>query len=237
MLPRLSIVFSSLNEERNPFFVKSLERLSKHKACEIICVDGGSEDKTEQIVTNNRAKFIPTNQNMRSERLNTGIKASVADLILLHHPRSLIEDHGIEYLINNAEQLKWGAFKHCFDNPHLALKITSWYSNQIRGKLKEIYYLDHCIYCKKEILEQAGLIDPVAIFEDTLLSKKLSKISKPLFLDFKTTTSAIRFEQKGIFRQVLLNQYLKLKFQLGFSKDEMNQLYEKGIELNSKYKK
>ena len=237
MLPRLSIVFSSLNEESNPFFVKSLERLSKHNACEVICVDGGSEDKTEQIVKDNGAKFISTNQNMRSERLNTGIKAALANLVLLHHPRSLIEDQGIEYLIDNAEKLKWGAFRHSFNNPNLALKITSWYSNQIRGKLKEIYYLDHCIYCQKEILEQAGLIDPVAIFEDTLLSKKLSKIAKPKLLVFKTTTSAIRFEQNGIFRQVLLNQYLKLKFQLGFSKDKMNQLYEKGIELNSKYKK
>lgn len=40
------------------------------------------------------------------------------------------------------------------------------------------------------------------------------------------TTSARRFNKRGVWRQALLNQYLKILFHIGANKQKMNRLYE-----------
>jgi len=87
------------------------------------------------------------------------------------------------------------------------------------------------------------LIDPqdskpvplVDIFEDTLFSKKLSRQTAPLRIKEKSYTSPVRFTTNGIFSQSLLNQTLKLKHFCGYSAKQMNEAYERNLNLNSEY--
>lgn len=235
-MPKLSVVIPTLNEEGNPYFLKVLESLSDFKEIEIIVSDGGSADNTSALTNNFNVKYLSSKTSSRAERINSGIKESSSDMILLHHPRSLISKEGIKYLIQNAKQLNWGGFEHSFDLANPLLKFTSWYSNRIRATLAGILYLDHCIFLRKSMAISIGEIPPVDIFEDTILSQKLSKqFGRPTILPYKVTTSAIRFKTNGILRQSIMNQYLKIKFHLGADHSQMNRLYEQNTELNSKY--
>ena len=75
------------------------------------------------------------------------------------------------------------------------------------------------------------------IFEDTLFSLKLLKVSKPKRLKSVSETSAIRFLKNGVYKQALLNQKLKWHYYLNKNNQKMNKEYESGLDLNSEYKK
>jgi hypothetical protein len=74
----------------------------------------------------------------------------------------------------------------------------------------------------------------VEIFEDTELSKILLGFAKPVILEQETITSAIRFVNNGIFKQALLNQYLKIAYYRKVSDKKMNKIYENKLNLNNR---
>lgn len=237
-MPKLSVIIPTLNESANPYFPRILESLSTMKEIETIISDGGSTDNTLKLVEGSQVKIVSNQTSSRAQRLNYGLNEVTGDIILLHHPRSLISQGGIEHLFSQASHLHWGGFTHSFDFRHPLLKFTSWYSNNIRGGISGIIYLDHCIFLKREMIQELGELPKVDIFEDTLLCQMLlKKYGKPTILPHIALTSAIRFKTNGIWKQALLNQYLKIKFHLNGDHKKMNELYEKDVSLNSNYEK
>lgn len=167
----------------------------------------------------------------RAERLNLGVQRAQGQMILLHHPRSRVDPSAIAYLVKNQDQKIWGGLTHQFDNPHSLLKFTSWYSNHVRAKFFRILYLDHCVFFHRSLWRSP--IPDVPIFEDTLLSYQLRSFGPPRILPFVAMTSAVRFEERGVVRQTLVNQVLKLGFHLGVSTEKLNNWYERTLKLNS----
>ena len=231
----LSVIIPTFNEIKNGYIQTSFNLLKNLSDTEIICVDSGSTDGTKELIEKNGFKLISIDTTSRAKRLNIGIESAKGEMLLLHHPRSLLSVDAISELQVNQEDLYWGAFTHKFDLNHPLLNFTSWWSNKIRGDLRHIFYLDHCLFIRKEIFEQIGLIPEVDIFEDTELSLMLRSFCEPLRLEGKSLTSATRFSTNGIWKQALLNQVLKWKYYFKFNHKEMNKSYEKNTKLNSDY--
>jgi len=238
--PKLSVVLPIKNEMSYGYLKLILGVLKPIKNIELIWVSGPSSDGTVEFLKDHKQNVIETNINSRGGRLNVGIRKAQSEFVLLHHPRSLLTSEGITGLINKFEELPliWGGFTHKFKNfNHWLLKFTSWYSNQSRFDRRGIIYLDHCIFFNKKMV--AGDCQPVAevdIFEDTLFSKKLFKIQRPIRLPYISLTSPVRFETNGVFKQSYLNQKLKWQLYFGKSLAKMNKKYEEGLSLNSDYK-
>jgi glycosyltransferase involved in cell wall biosynthesis len=233
----LTIVIPTLNESKTGYLTEILAAYNELTNIEIICVDGGSSDATIAQISQSKAKLIATDISSRAGRLNEGIKQATFEMVLLHHPRSILDVEGIKTLANQKGELSWGAFTHRFQISHSLLNFTSWYSNHIRGDLRGIYYLDHCLFAKKDLLFDVGLLPEIDIFEDTEICKKLNKKAKPIRLHFISQTSAVRFQTNGFYKQAIKNQYMKWCYYFSSSDKKMNKHYEKGIELNTRYKK
>lgn len=227
----ISVILSIFNESNNPLFKKIIAQFQQYSFFELVFIDGGSTDGTLDFLNENKLTYFSLPGSTRGARLKLGLSQAKYDAVLLHHPRSMIECAGLDYLIEHAASMDWLAFKHKFDHPHWFLRYVSWYSNTLRVKRKKIVYLDHCMFFNKNLLEGLALPE-LAIFEDTALSELLNKQHTPYLLPYVSTTSAIRFLDRGIFKQFLLNQFLKCAYKLSFNHKWMNRLYEKQLNLN-----
>ena len=244
---RLSIILPCLNEIRHGYLDRILNNLvaqlvSPNCEKEIIAVVSASDDGTELILENYATRspeiqVVRSLANNRAQRLNDGIVASTGDIILLHHPATLLPERIAIQLIEQSivSGCKWGAFCHSFDSAHWLLDFTSWYSNNVRVRRKGIVYFDHCPFISRQVLAEIGNVPDLDIFEDTVLSDRLCQFSKPVMLQGKVITSARRFHQRGIYRHAMLNQLLKMCYHLNLDPRWLNRLYEQKVGINVKY--
>lgn len=228
----ISVIISCFNEAENPYFSKIIEQYAKYSLFDLLFIDGGSTDSTLDILQAKNLRYHELKASTRAARLNFGIQHAASDYILLQHPRSLISADGLTYIKQTYKGIDWAAFTHEFDNPHFFLKFISWYSNAIRVQKKHITYLDHCIFLNRTLLKDP--LPDIAIFEDTELSYQLRKHTKPTLIKHPVTTSAIRFIDRGILRQFLVNQWVKYLYHRKVSANKINRVYEKRLNLNQR---
>ncbi|TGL88785.1 hypothetical protein EHQ68_09110 [Leptospira congkakensis] len=165
----------------------------------------------------------------RAERLNIGFHRSKGEVILFHHPRTLLPKEAIDHLIQLSckvdQERVWGGFYHQFDQHHFLLRFISWYSNYIRTKCKGIVYLDHCVFFDRRLWKSDLSLE--SIFEDTELSLKFRKILWPVLLSYPAITSAHRFLKNGILKQSVLNLLLKFGYFLHLPSSLLFTLYQR----------
>lgn len=235
----ISVLLSAHEESSNTYFWQTIESVRTlqslgHKIEVIVGISPGRDETLERLKKDS-VKFIELTSPKRADRYNAALKYSDAldgDWIILHHPRSLLQIEAFLALEKLPHPIQWGAFTHEFDFDHPLLKFTSWWSNSVRGDIKKIFYLDHCLFVRKGLMNKIKGIPSVEIFEDTILSQLLLNHAQPLRLPWKGRTSAIRFLKNGLWRQAILNQILKIQFYSGAKDEGMNTRYEKGISLN-----
>jgi hypothetical protein len=227
----LSLIIPIKDGHLSPENVQTLNELSPILTCEVIIVNHGIKCSAER---HSKYKVLEDASNSRAQRINHGVEVATADIVVLLHPRSYLEPKAFEYLSNETED-HWGGFTHGFNTNGLFYKFTSWYSNEVRGRIRNIIYLDHCIFVRRDLFNQVGGIPDIDIFEDTALSERLNSITQGKILPFLSVTSAVRFQKNGILRQGILNQVLKLAYMLKLDHKTMNKIYEYGLNLNSKY--
>lgn len=226
-------LFSIFNEIENAYFWANLAFLQKHQQF-LVIVDGGSTDGTREKLDDLAISYQVLSPSTRGARFNESLLNNQKDIFVFVHPRTMIPEKALEELMMLSHSDTWGAFTHRFDYSHYILRFTSWWSNSIRGDIKGIFYLDHILWARSELIIQIGGFPSEAIFEDTILCRKLMRLSRPTRLSSVAITSAIRFEKNGIYKQSLLNQMTKIKFFFGVSVNDINKTYESGIELNGK---
>ncbi len=238
----ITLIFPTLDESQNPFIKESLDNLEIFKEqnqdfpLELI-FSTGNEQINFSIPENlkNQTEIIKSHKDSRSIRLKDGFYNARTDIVILHHPRSVIDLHCLNYLLS-LKDISWGGLTHQFDWSTPLLKFTSWYSNEVRLKLRNIIYLDHCFVINKSKIKE-NFFPPDEIFEDTIISQNLfEQLGVPSLYPYASRTSSIRFQKIGLWFQSVLNQFLKVAFMIGLSHKTMNKIYEKGLELNSKFK-
>ena len=249
---RISIILPFFNEMRHGYIERILDHLmaqisdpasdSAIFTAEIIIALSPSHDGTAALIEQYAAKYpmiksLPVTATNRAQRLNQGLAHCQGEIVVLHHPATLLPPDGLLQIITAANQgAVWGAFRHQFDWEHWLLKYTSWYSDQVRVKRKGIVYLDHCPFVRRDILTAIGGVPEMDIFEDTALSDRLrTTAGMPVLLAGKAITSARRFRQRGVYRQALMNQWLKLCYYGGVPPALMNRFYEQKTAINVNY--
>ena len=236
----ISIVLPCFNEMRHGYLPCILDNLARQTGdFEVIAAVTPSEDGTQSaIAPYENIRYLEVAATNRAQRLNAGIAASRGDIVLLHHPATLLPAGHAVALIEQAladSTVAWGGFRHQFDLDHWLLRFTSWYSTEGRGR-RGILYLDHCIFARRQVLEKIGGVPDMDIFEDTALSLRLRQFSRPQIVNAKIVTSARRFRDRGVVKHAILNQVLKLYYHLGMNPQHLNRLYEQKSQINVRYK-
>lgn len=253
----ISVVLPCLNEIRHGYLPSILDNLVLQPGeKQLIIVTSPSTDGTYGVITQHPAasdfKLIETTATNRAQRLTIGIKASQGDIVLLHHPATLLPPDALDQVRRvmghgtmsygtvapdsmEPDTATWGGFRHSFDLDHWLLQFTSWYSTTQRPRLSQILYLDHCIFARRDALMAIGGVPDMDIFEDTALSHALSQFGPPHLAEGTIVTSARRFKERGIYKHAALNQLLKVMYHLGLDPKKMNWLYEGTSQINVSY--
>ena len=220
----VSIIIPTLNEENN--IKRLLNNLKQLKGdFEVIFSDGGSLDKTLDIIKDfGDCKIIKSDRG-RARQLNNGAKESNNDILLFLHADSIIEEYvliKIENFIKNGNKV--GCLKIKFDSKKIIMRLFAILSN-LRVKYRNIAFGDQAIFIEKKLFEDIGMYDDIPIMEDYKLSIKLKNVFPIKYIDSYIISSSRRFEKNGILKTALLMQKLQYMFRRGVSIYKIANIY------------
>lgn len=212
---RLTVVVPCLNEASAlPGLLDSLQPL-RARGCELVVVDGGSEDGTPALARPWADRVIEAPRG-RAVQMNAGAAAAAGDvLIFLHADTRLPED--ADRLVREGlarSRRRWGRFDVRIAGAHPLLRVIAAAMNA-RSRITGIATGDQAIFVTREAFAAAGGFPDLPLMEDVALTRKLKRLTRPLCLKEPATTSGRRWEKHGVLRTALLMWRLRLAYALG----------------------
>ena len=95
-----------------------------------------------------------------------------------------------------------------------------------RSRLTGIATGDQAMFVTREAFDAAGGFPEIALMEDIELSRRLKRVSPPLCLRARVTTSGRRWETRGVLRTILLMWRLRLAYFFGAKPDDLARRYD-----------
>lgn len=223
---RISIIIPVLNETAT--IVAALEALAPLRAngCEVIVVDGGSSDETAALAKPH-ADFVIASARGRAVQMNAGAALARGDVLLFLHADTRLPDDAGRLVLNGLARSKraWGRFDIAIDGQHPLLPVVAAAMN-IRSRLTGIATGDQAMFVTREAFDTVGGFPGIALMEDITLARHLKRVSRPLCLSARVTTSGRRWESRGVLRTILLMWRLRLAYVFGTKPDELARRYD-----------
>ncbi|MGZ4955181.1 MAG: TIGR04283 family arsenosugar biosynthesis glycosyltransferase [Methylobacter sp.] len=223
---KFSIIIPTLNEEKTiASCLLPLQALRDN--CEIIIVDAAHNRPIVDYPHAHLADKIISSEKGRARQMNTGASHAGGDLLIFLHADTYLPENALQLIERHLDNKQWGRFDIQLSGNHFMLKVVAWMMNR-RSRLTGIATGDQVIFVTKEAFAAVGHYPEIALMEDIALSKVLKKISPPLCLKAKVTSSGRRWERYGIYRTILLMWGLRLRYFFGADPQLLAALYSRG---------
>ncbi len=219
----LSIILPVLNEEASlPDVLARLQYLRQH-GHEIIVVDGGSHDNSLMLAQQAADKVIVSRPG-RALQMNSGAELATGDILLFLHADTTLPD-AVERVLSEIEgDAFWGRFDVRLSGKRFIFRIIEAMMN-FRSRVTSVATGDQAIFVNRSLFEKVGGYPEIALMEDVAISKQLRRIVKPVCLRSKVVTSSRRWEDRGIFKTILLMWKLRLYYFFGMSPQKISRMY------------
>ena len=232
----LSIIIPVLNEAETIAELLNYlsENLSGENEAEIIVVDGGSNDGTQNIILAfkpNRflkpVRFIESDKG-RAKQMNKGAQMANGEVFYFLHADSFPPKNFDRYILSEVKNgNSAGCFRMKFDSDHWWLKLAGWLT---QFRWRACRGGDQSQFITKELFEKIGGFDETyTIYEDNILINELYKRKKFVVIQKCITTSARLFRQKGVWNLQYHFWAIYVKRWFGADADELYQYYLKHI--------
>ena len=224
-MTRLSIIIPVLNEADH--IVPVLEALGPLRArgAELIVVDGGSTDETAARAAP-LATFVIASPRGRAIQMNAGATIAGADVFLFLHADTRLPAEADRLVLDGLAQSQrgWGRFDVTIEGRHPLLPLVATAMN-LRSRLTGITTGDQAMFMRREAFAAAGGFPEIALMEDITFARNLKRVSPPLNLRARVTTSGRRWEQRGVVRTIMLMWRLRLAYFLGAKPEDLARRY------------
>jgi rSAM/selenodomain-associated transferase 2 len=225
---RLSIVIPALDEAE--CIVAALGALAEMRCRghEVIVVDAGSTDGTADLAQGLADRVLAAPPG-RASQMNAGARAATGDVLLFLHADSRLPD-AVDSLIARGLAdgvCVWGRFDVRIAGAHPLLRVVEAMMN-LRSRLTHICTGDQAIFVRRQAFEAIGGYPAQELMEDIAISARLRRISAPLCLRQRCTTSARRWERQGVLRTIGLMWWLRLQYALGVAPARLARAYGGG---------
>ncbi len=215
----LSIIIPVLNEEK-PIQALLAFLNAYVPETEIIVVDGGSKDGTQQKARENGVRLITLQSRGRAVQMNEGAReASGYTFYFLHADTFPPKD--FVALIQNALKKGYqaGAFRLSFNIDHWFLNAFAWFT---RFNFTPFRFGDQSLFVTKEAFESSGgFNEDLVIMEDQEMARRLKRQVPFTVIQKPVTTSVRKYQENGIFYQQGLYILVYFLYYLGMSQDKL----------------
>ena len=152
----------------------------------------------------------------RARQMNAGARAASASTLLFLHADTTLPAGA---LASVCEQMSvgphaWGRFDVQISGRAGMLRVIAACMNW-RSRVTGIATGDQAIFVRREAFDAVGGYPDQPLMEDIELSARLLRLGRPLCLPAKVVTSGRRWEQRGVWRTILLMWSLRLLYWLG----------------------
>ncbi len=221
--PVVSVIIPTLNEEEH--IRSALGAVISDDRAEIVAVDGGSTDQTEEILRANGVDAFHSSGG-RSGQMNAGAHRASGEILLFLHADTVLPDGWYDHVLAafDSPDVVGGAFRLSLDADFLSLRIIESLANLRTGRLR-MPYGDQAIFLRKEAFERIGGFPAIPIMEDVELVRKLRRLGRLKILSASVLTSARRWRNLGIWRTTVINQLVIFGHSLGIPGDALARFY------------
>ncbi len=198
----ISIIIPTYNEEN--VLPATLARVFRQPGSyEVIVVDGGSSDRTCEIVRAEPRVRLLTVPKGRASQMNAGARIASGEWLLFLHADTFLPN-GALHRLNALEadlDFQAGGFRHRFSDRDWRLRLISWMDN-LRSKTTKVIYGDQAMFVRRVLFEWLGGFPDQPILEDVVFCERLKEATAPVLLDEYVITDSRKFVQMGIWRSL-----------------------------------
>jgi len=222
--PIVSIIIPTLNEAH--LLGATLQALTHLQGgIELIIVDGGSADGTQEIARTHGARIINSARG-RGTQMHAGASAARGETLWFLHADTLPPPRAVVYILDALRRdakIVGGNFEISFNGTRRAAHFMTWLYPQLR-KLG-LYYGDSAIFVRSKIYREVGGFKPFPIFEDLDLVRRLKRRGRLIHLPARVVTSSRRFEGRSFAFTFARWSFLQMLYWLGVHPRTLSRLY------------
>lgn len=202
----VSVIVPAYNEEKAlPNTLRLL--LQQPGDYEVIVVDGGSRDRTREVVREIaradrrvRLRYAPKG---RARQMNAGAGDAGGEWVLFLHADTVLPDGALARLnaLEPVARVQAGGFLHRFTGDDRRLRLVSALDN-FRCRCTRIVYGDQTLFVRRSLFERLGGFPDQPILEDVGFCEKLLRVTTPVLLAPPVLTDSRKFVRMGVWRSL-----------------------------------
>ncbi|HBP90270.1 MAG: TIGR04283 family arsenosugar biosynthesis glycosyltransferase [Nitrospira sp.] len=203
------VIIPAYNEELAlPHTIKSV--VSQSAPYRVIVVDGGSTDRTLEILHQEPQISCVTAPKGRALQMNAGARfvsqqqAAPNDWLLFLHADTQLPRDAFQYLHQLASDsaTQAGGFRHRFSGKDWRLRMISWLDN-LRCTHSHIIYGDQALFVRQGLFSQLGGFPSQPVLEDVAFGQVLLTQTTPRLLPLTVVTDSRKFVKMGVWRSFI----------------------------------
>lgn len=224
MKPVLSIVMPALNEATGIEATLHALQPLRARGVEVVLADGGSSDGTAERAAQGVDTVVASPRG-RALQMNAGAAAARSDVLLfLHADTRLPPLADVQVLKALATGACWGRFDVRIEGRPWMLRVVGALMN-LRSRCSGIATGDQAIFVTRAAFDRVGGFPVQPLMEDIEISRRLKRLGQPACLRACVHTSGRRWEQRGVWRTIVLMWRLRWRYWRGESPARLAEAY------------